>query len=135
MKVHVGSISLRKPWAISLTQGADAGFPALVTNFTALITATVIKTHPGTSFSHWFAPLLSKLEQMNAAPGHKVDRAVVALAHGVFEASLWLDGRSVYQTPMSAWIKSGYFPRQLRCPLSPQKRTFVSAKRMSAMGQ
>src|SRR5262249_60150773 len=119
MKVHVGSISLRKPWAISLTQGADAGFPALVTNFTALITATVIKTHPGTSFSHWFAPLLSKLEQMNAAPGHKVDRAEVALTHGVFEASLWLDGRGACQPPMAAWIVRRYFPRPVRCRGTP----------------
>jgi hypothetical protein len=59
MKMHIGSISFRKTWAVCFAQGAHASFAALVTHFTTFIPAPMIKAHPRTSSSHGFSPLFS----------------------------------------------------------------------------
>jgi hypothetical protein len=57
MKVHVSAIFLRKAGTIGLTQRPHARLAALVANFTALVSATMIKAHPGTLPSHRRSPL------------------------------------------------------------------------------
>ena len=57
MKVHVSAISLRKAGTIGFTQGPHARLATLVTNFAALVSATMIKAHPGTLPSHRCSPL------------------------------------------------------------------------------
>ena len=57
MKVHVCAKALRKARTVSLAQGPHARLAAHVANLTALVSTTMIETHPGRLSSHRRSPL------------------------------------------------------------------------------
>jgi hypothetical protein len=79
MKMHVGSISFRKPRAVCFTQSAHAGFAALVANFAASVAAAMIEAHPGasSSSSHWLSPSFSTRRQLSQYEGQYVQTDLI----------------------------------------------------------